>query len=52
MIISEKIKTINNKIEQKNSIRYSQTPKYSALSSGNVSKYECLTDKYVLSEKD
>ena len=29
-----------------------QTAKISALSSGNVSKYEFLTGKYVLPEKD
>ena len=42
MIISEKIKTIDNKIEQ-NKAQYNldrQTVKISALSSGNVSKYE------------
>ena len=53
MNISEKIKAINNKIEQ-NKAQYDldrQTAKISALSSGNVSKYEFLTDKDVLSEK-
>ena len=48
--IIEKIKTINNKIEQKKA-QYSldkQTAKTSALSSGNVSKYELLTGKDVL----
>ena len=53
MSISEKIKTINNKIEQ-NKGQYKldrQTAKISALSSGNVSKYEFLTGKDVLSEK-
>ena len=42
MSISEKIKTIENKIEQ-NKAQYNldrQTAKVSALSSGNVSKYE------------
>ena len=51
--IIEKIKTINNKIEQKKA-QYSldkQTAKTSALSSGNVSKYELLTGKDVLIEK-
>ena len=46
--------TIVNKIEQ-NKARYNldrQTAKISALSSGNVSKYEFLTGKDVLSEKD
>ena len=41
MSISEKIKAINNKIEQ-NQAQYDldkQTAKISALSSGNVSKY-------------
>ena len=50
---SEKIKAINNKIEQ-NKAQYSldkQTAKISALSSGNVSKYEFLTDKDVSPEK-
>ena len=53
MSIIEKIKTINNKIEQ-NKAQYSldkQTAKTSALSSGNVSKYELLTGKDVLIEK-
>ena len=52
--ISEKIKTINNKIEQ-NKAEYNsnrQTGKISALSSGNISKYEFLTDKELLPEKD
>ena len=47
MSIREKIKTINNKIEQ-NKARYDldrQTAKISALSSGNVTKYEFLTCK-------
>ena len=54
MSISEKIKVIKNKIEQ-NKAQYildRQTAKISALSSGNVSKYEFLTDKDVLPEKD
>ena len=54
MSISEKIKEINNKIKQ-NKAQYNldwQTAKISALSSGNVSKYEFLTDKDVLAEKD
>ena len=54
MTISEKIKTINNKIQQ-NKAQYDldrQTTKISALSSGNVSKYEFLTGKDVLLEKD
>ena len=49
-----KIKTINDKIEQ-NKAQYNldrQTAKISALSSGDVSKYEFLTGKDVLSEKD
>ena len=49
MSISEKIKTIDNKIEQ-NQAQYNldrQTAKISALSSENVSKYEFLTDKDV-----
>ena len=54
MSISEKIKTIDNKIEQ-NKIQYDldrQTAKISALSSVNVSKYGFLTGKDVLPEKD
>ena len=42
MSISEKIKTIDNRIEQ-NKAQYNldkQTAKNSALSSGNVSKYD------------
>ena len=48
------MKAINNKIQQ-NKAQYNldrQTAKISALSSGNVSKYEFLTDKDVLAEKD
>ena len=54
MSISEEIKIIDNKIEQ-NKAQYNldgQTAKIAALSSGNVSKYEFLTGKDVLSEKD
>ena len=54
MSIGEKIKTINNKIEQ-NKAQYDldrQTAKTSALSSENVSKYEFLGGKDVLPEKD
>ena len=54
MCISEKIKAIDNKIEQ-NKAQYNldkQTAKISALSSGNVSKYEFLTEKVVLPKKD
>ena len=54
MSISEKINTINNKIEQ-NKGQYDlhrQTVKISALSSGNISKYEFLTGKDVLPETD
>ena len=50
MSISEKIKAINNKIE-KNKAQYDlirQTSKISALSSGNISKYENLTGKDIL----
>ena len=53
MTDSEKIKTINKKIEQ-NKAQYDldrQTAKISALSSGNVSKYEFLTSEDVLPEK-
>ena len=54
MSIGEKNKTVNNKFEQ-NKAQYSldrQTVKISALSSGNVSKYEFLTGEDVLPEKD
>ena len=54
MSISEKIKSINNKIDQKKA-QYNlnrQTAKISALSSGNVSKYEFLNSKDVLPGKD
>ena len=54
MSISKKIKAINNKIKQ-NKAQYDldrQIAKISASSSGNVSKYEFLTGKYVLPEKD
>ena len=53
MSISEKIKTIDSKIEQ-NKAQYNldrKTSKNSALSSGNVSKYEFLTGKDVSSKK-
>ena len=53
MSISEKIKAINNKIKQ-NKAQCDldrQTAKISALSPGNVSKYEFLTGKDVLPEK-
>ena len=54
MSISEKIKTIDNKIEQ-NKTQYDldrQTAKISALSAGNFNKCEFLTGKDVLPEKD
>ena len=54
MSISEKIKTSNNKIVQ-NKVHYNidrQTGKISALSSGNNIKYEFMTGKDVLPEKD
>ena len=53
MSISKKIKAINNKIEQ-NKAQYDldrKTSKIFTLSSGNVSKYEILTDKDLLPEK-
>ena len=53
MSISEKIKAINNKIEQ-NKLQYNldrQTARISAFLSGNVSKYEFLTSKDVSQEK-
>ena len=54
MSISEKIKAINNKIEENKAQNTldRQTAKISALSSGNVSKYEFLTGKDVLPQKD
>ena len=54
MAVSEKIKTANNKTEQ-NKAQYDldrQTAKNFALSLRNVSKYEFLTGKDVLPEKD
>ena len=54
MNISEKIKTIDSKIEQSKA-QYNlerQTAKISASSSENVIKYEFLTGKDVLSDKD
>ena len=54
MTVTEKIKTIDNKIEQ-NKDQYDldrQTAENSTLSSGNVSKYEFLTGKDVLPKKD
>ena len=54
MTIGEKIKTIDN-IIKKSKAQYDlgrQTAKISALSSGNVSKYEFLAGKDGLSEKD
>ena len=53
MSISEKIKAIDNKIEQ-NKAQYDldrQTAKISTLSPANISKYEFLTGKDVLPEK-
>ena len=53
MSISEKIKAISNKIEQ-NKAQYDldrHTTRISALSSGNVSKYEFFAGKDVLPEK-
>ena len=49
MTVSEKIKTVDNRIKQ-NKAQYDldkQTAQISALSSGNVSKYEFLTGKDV-----
>ena len=54
MIISEKIKTIDNKIEQ-NKTQYDfdkQTSKIFGLSAGNVSNYEFVTGKNVLPKQD
>ena len=54
MSISEKIKAINNKIEENKAQNTldRETAKISALSSGNVSKYEFLSGKDVLPEKN
>ena len=54
MRISEKIKAIGKKIEQKKKAQYNldrETAKISALSSGIVSEYEFLTGKDVLTER-
>ena len=54
MTVSKKIKTFDNKIEQ-NKAQYDlgrQNAKVSASSSANVTKYEFLTGKDVLPEKD
>ena len=54
MGISEKIRAINNKRE-KNKAQYNldrQAAKTSASLSGNVGKYEFLTGKDILPEKD
>ena len=52
--INEKIETIDNKIKQ-NKAEYNldrQSAEISPLSSGNVSKYQFLTGKDVLPEKE
>ena len=54
MTVSDKIKTIDNKIEEKK-VQYDlgrQAAKISALSLGSVNRYESLTGKDVLREKD
>ena len=53
MCVSEKIKTIDNKIKQNNApyILVRKTANISALSSGNVNKYEFLTGKDIIPEK-
>ena len=54
MSISDKIKAIKNKIQQRKA-QYNldiQTAKISVLSTGNVSKYEFITGKDVLPEKE
>ena len=53
MTVTEKIKTIDNKIEQ-NKAQYNldkQTAKISALSSGNIGKYKFLTGEDDLQKK-
>ena len=54
MSLSEKIKAINNKIDQ-DKAQYNldrQTAKTSALSSINVGKHDVLTGNHVLLEKE
>ena len=54
MTVSEKIKNIDNKIQQ-NKAQYDlerQTAKISALLSGSVNKHEFLTGKDILPEKN
>ena len=54
MTVSEKIKIIDNKMEQ-NKAQYdldTQTARILASSSGNLEKYQFLTGKNVLLEKD
>ena len=54
MSVSEKIKAINDKIEQ-NKAQYDldrENAKILSLSSGNIIKYEFLTGQDVLPEKD
>ena len=54
MSISEKIKAINDKIEQ-NKAQYNldtQAAKISPLSSGDINKHEFLTGEDVLPQKD
>ena len=54
MTVNEKTKTIDNKIVQNKAQCYldRQTAKISALSSGDVDKFEFLTAKYILLKKD
>ena len=54
MSINEKIKAINNKIEQSKGQYdlYRQTAKISALSPGHFSKYEFLTAKMFYQKKN
>ena len=54
MIVSEKIKTINKRIKQSKA-QYNldgQTAKISALTLGNICKYEFLTREDILVEKE
>ena len=53
MTISEKIKMIDNKIEQNKAQKYleKQNAKTLALSSGNFGKYKFLTDEDILPGK-
>ena len=52
MTVSMKIKTVDNKINKAQYDLERRTAKISTLPSRNISKYEFLTGKDVLTEKD